>query len=68
MTNTAIIILTEHFKTNPGMALGIAFMIMALAGIVTPQLDRVLLYNCSGQTLFNINPFGSQVNDKQKKT
>jgi hypothetical protein len=40
--------LTEHFKQNPGLALGLAFMIMALAGIVTPQLDRLLLSHSSG--------------------
>ena len=49
VTNTVILNLTDHFKTNMGLAFGIAFMIMALAGIVTPQLDNLLLKGLSGQ-------------------
>jgi MFS family permease len=51
VTNTAILILVDHFQEKQGLALGISFMVMAVAGIVSPQivqlLSRAFTYNVS---------------------
>ncbi len=49
MTNTAILILVDHFQEKQGLALGISFMIMALSGIVCPQIVRGLLSSLSAK-------------------
>ena len=49
MTNTAILMLMLHFEGKQGLALGISFMIMAIGGIIAPQIISGLLTNCSSQ-------------------
>jgi hypothetical protein len=56
VTNTVIITVLEHFRTRMGLAMGVSFAVMALAGIITPQLDRVLLSYCTSKE-------GSLIND-----
>ena len=38
-----------HFEGKQGLALGISFMIMAIGGIIAPQIISGLLTNCSSQ-------------------
>lgn len=54
VTNTVILILVEHFQDKQGLALGISFMIMALSGILAPQVVKGLLNNFSDQVSINI--------------
>ena len=49
MTNTAILMLMLHFEGKQGLALGISFMIMAIGGIIAPQIISGLLTTCSSQ-------------------
>ena len=59
VTNTAILILVDHFKEKQGMALGASFMVMAIGGIVAPQIARLLLSYCSTQASILI--YGGQI-------
>ena len=54
VTNTVILILVEHFQDKQGLALGISFMIMALSGILAPQVVKGLLNSFSDQVSINI--------------
>ena len=54
VTNTVILILVEHFQDKQGLALGISFMIMALSGILAPQVVKGLLSSFSDQVSINI--------------
>ena len=45
--NTCILILVEHFGSKKGLALGASFMIMAIGGIVAPQIVCGLLSHVS---------------------
>ena len=47
MTNTGILILVEHFGDRQGLALGVSFMVMAIGGIVAPQIVNALLTQLS---------------------
>lgn len=59
VTNTAILILVDQFGSQQGLALGISFMVMAIGGIVCPQLVRGLLIHFS--TKVSIGIFASIV-------
>ena len=49
-TNTAIIVLTHHFKENRlGLAIGVSFLIMGISGIIAPQFVMVLLRHFSSK-------------------
>ena len=51
-TNTAIIVLTHHFKENRlGLAIGVSFVIMGISGIIAPQFVMVLLRHFSSKVI-----------------
>ena len=51
-TNTAIIVLTHHFKENRlGLAIGLSFVIMGISGIIAPQFVNVLLRHFSTKVI-----------------
>jgi len=52
--NTCILILVEHFGSKKGLALGASFMIMAIGGIVAPQIVCGLLSHVSHKASIQI--------------
>lgn len=49
VTNTTILLLVDHFGKKQGLAIGLSFMIMAISGIISPQIVNGLLHKFSAK-------------------